>query len=311
MKTKRGMTFIEIMIALCVLAIAMLPIFRMIHKGTEDTDLNASQAYALTKSSEILNTIIDTVPFEVLRGGNPGFLASEDICSKQEYINRQVGMDYAKDMASMLFGDEDPVFPRTETVSGKKQYRCVGRITDLRGITYRTWLIVEDLGDHQVADTPPEDLPFTSGYSGAYNGKSDLFFSFFKNPEKISKTDWSPLSLYNENAASILSTKGARCELELSSGVGKNGMAVPPSGTGNDIYQETDFNSPNQRRYTSRMVCEKASFAAAPENEYSCMKRLLIEVQWNLDRPNFGKPDVTTGNVQRVHLITLKGDIGR
>ncbi|HNW36531.1 MAG TPA: prepilin-type N-terminal cleavage/methylation domain-containing protein, partial [Candidatus Ozemobacteraceae bacterium] len=59
MHRRRALTFIEIIIAMAILTIALLPIFNMIHKGTEDTDLNASQAFAITKASDVLNAMLD------------------------------------------------------------------------------------------------------------------------------------------------------------------------------------------------------------------------------------------------------------
>jgi hypothetical protein len=39
------------------------------------------------------------------------------------------------------------------------------------------------------------------------------------------------------------------------------------------------------------------------------MKKLLVQVQWNLEQKYFKTPEESKGRVQRVHLMTIKGDI--
>ena len=38
-------------------------------------------------------------------------------------------------------------------------------------------------------------------------------------------------------------------------------------------------------------------------------KRLIVQVQWNLEPKYYSDPENPKGNTQRIHLIAIKGDI--
>jgi hypothetical protein len=69
------------------------------------------------------------------------------------------------------------------------------------------------------------------------------------------------------------------------------------------------FTNPTALRYTQKMVTKKVPYSAGDKFAYCTMKKLLIQVQWNLDQKYFKTPGEEAGRVQRVHLMTIKGNI--
>ena len=68
---KKAITFLEILIAAVVMAIAMIPVFGMLSRQTVETDKNVTQAFAINKATEILNFLLDNVSIVAIREGNP------------------------------------------------------------------------------------------------------------------------------------------------------------------------------------------------------------------------------------------------
>ena len=62
-KAKKGVTLMEIMIALLILAFAFIPIIAVIGTSTKDTDVANSYIFAQTTARNILDTLLDDVPF--------------------------------------------------------------------------------------------------------------------------------------------------------------------------------------------------------------------------------------------------------
>ena len=60
---KKGVTLMEIMTALLILAFAFLPIIGVIGTSTKDTDVANSVVFAQTTARNILDTLLDDVPF--------------------------------------------------------------------------------------------------------------------------------------------------------------------------------------------------------------------------------------------------------
>jgi len=312
-----AMTFLEILIALVIMSVAMLPIFGIIHKGAEDTDINASQAYALNKATEILNTVLDNVPFEALRQGIPaGYIKTEDISSNADY--KKYDATWAQDMSGMLF-------PGCK--KDGKGWRCQGIVTDPRGISYQVTLRVEDLVSKSAAvDTQPETLKIGGAYPSAppadFGRKDELVFTFLKNPAKLADPKW--IQKYNPFSAT---SQPPRFETELASDR-KTGVAEPNTGVDDtnpqplNIYRDEGYEDlpanspryidPTATRYTQQMASEKVNYPTSDEaSAYCTMKRLIVELQWNLDKTLYDKPAVESTSVQRVHLMTIKGDINR
>ncbi len=310
LRRKPGMTFLEIMIAMVILAIAMLPIFSMLHKGTEDTDLNASQAYAINRATEILNTLLDNVPFEVIRAGNPGILSISGLETLSDY--KDLTDSKLADYSKMLFD---------HSMKGSGGYPCQGVITDPRGVSYLVTLKVEDVcAPPAPAMEKPEKKKIGSGFpGGSYSDfgnhpRKELTFAFLLNPAKLSDPKWVQTYLKSPyKAASSIATPSYETKI----GGGDTGVALPKG----NIYLDDDYSTlsadatrfvdPTAVRYTQRMASEKVNYTNDDNFQFCTMKKLIIEVQWNSDKPFFSKPETENGTVQRIHLMTMKGDINR
>lgn len=335
---KKGLTFLEIMIAMVIMATALLPIFSMINKGTEDTDLNHATAYAVGRASDVLNTMLDSVPFEALRQENPGFLSTEDLADdttstaypKGKFPDYNGRLGKAKLPANMgevltkqLFGNPGTDF--ADIGNGKKAYRCAGTITDPRGICYRIQLLVEDLGDYQPRSFKPEEKLMNAG---PFTPLDEVTLSFLQNPKVLSDPTW--IASYQTKTNNITKTEGPRFELESQTinNIGKDGIAVPPNVAKypgwNNVYNSDDFKNPKQIRMVAHHVADRNRYAPEPTTTptpsdivefqaYCVLKRLIVEVQWCMDKRYFGNPDVNDpkANIQRIHLMTLKGDVAK
>ncbi|HAE39263.1 MAG TPA: hypothetical protein DCG57_11585 [Candidatus Riflebacteria bacterium] len=294
---RRAVTFIEIVIAVGILAVAMIPLFGLMSRQTVDTDRNASQAFAMNKASEILNAILDNVPFAALRQGNPGFIKVDDIATRAKY--QRYNEDWARKMVPVLFPGSD---------NQSAGWPCRGVFTDSRGISYLVHLRVEDVTSEQKPPRPERvkiGPSFPAGSPTSFAETREMTFAFLRNPAILSDGSW--LQEYSRDPA-----QRPYAEVDLGSG---RGVAESP----NDIYRdegmegasadEPRYLDPTAERYTTKMVTEKVPYDVSDKYGWCVMKKLLVQVQWNLDQRYFNNPEATEGRVQRIHLMTIKGDI--
>ncbi|MBF0544717.1 MAG: hypothetical protein HQM08_09805 [Candidatus Riflebacteria bacterium] len=284
---KRGLGLLEIVIALVIMAVAMIPLFTFIHKGTQDTDSTASQSFAITKAAEILGIVLDTVPFEALREGSPvGFLRTDDIGRLPIYQKQGIDTNWAGRMAKMLFNLDG-------TASTPYGFPCEGIIADPRGISYLVSLRIEDVYD-KTALNAAEKRDINTEFPSL---PDDLSFSFCVNPNKLQNPSWA-----QKYAPEIGANPSLKTEVDLPSG-----LALPA----NTIYSESDFVTPKTVRYVQKMATEKVNYSNDPKVAFCTMKRLVIQVQWNLEVGYYNQPRTNKGNIQRIHLQTLKADLSR
>ncbi len=295
---RKGVTFLEIVVAVAIMAVAMIPLFGLMTGSTVDTERNASQAFAINKATEILNTLIDSVPFAAVRQGNPGFLRSDDLKGSEF---KQYNAAWAKKLAKMLFPGSN------KEGSG---YPCRGIITDARGIHYLVHLKVEDVpsvGNSSKPDKVKIGSGFPDGKPANFSESKNLTFAYLKNPDIISDGEW--CQTYKTL------TEGGKPVHELDLGNGSTGVAEPPDnvyldeGTSGLSPDAPRFVNPTGVRYTQQIVTEKLPYDAPEEFAHCCMKRLIVQIQWNLDKKLFTKPEENSANTQRIHLMTIKGDI--
>ncbi len=296
---RRAVTFIEIVVAVAVLAIAMIPLFGLMSRQTVETDKTASQAFAINKASEVLNTILDNVPFAALRQGNPGFIKIDDLSSNERFA--RFNDTWAKKLVPMLFQGSQ------KEAAG---YPCRGIVTDSRGIHYLVHLRVEDVASERKPQKPERIQigdSFPAGSPKDFPESPEMSFTFLRNPAMISDGSW--IQDYSEDPADT-----TRPFSELDIGQGK-GVSEAPGNVYLDQGMEgfdsnaPRFVNPTAERYTSKMVSEKVVYQTPEKFAWCSMKKLVIQVQWNLDQQYFTKPEETAGRVQRIHLMTIKGDI--
>ncbi|MBU1108098.1 MAG: hypothetical protein KKB51_15610 [Candidatus Riflebacteria bacterium] len=294
---RKAVTFIEIVIAVGILAVAMIPLFGLMSRQTVETDRNASQAFAMNKASEILNTILDNVPFAALRQGNPGFIKVDDLAAKTKY--KRYNDAWALKILPVLFQGSE------KQGAG---WPCSGIFTDSRGIHYLVHLRVEDVFSEQKPPRPERTkigAGFPAGAPNRFAETSELTFAYLRNPAIFSAGDW--LQEYSRDPAQ---SPYAEVDLGSSRGVAESPQNVYQDegmeGSGPDDPRYTD---PTAERYTTKMVTEKVPYDTGDKYAWCVMKKLLIQVQWNLDQRYFENPEATDGRVQRIHLMTIKGDI--
>ena len=297
-KNRRAITFLEIVIAVAILAVAMIPMFGLMSRGTVESDRNASQAFAINKATEVLNTLLDNVPFVAIRQGNPGYIKVDDISKLDRYSS------YTDAWAQRMIG---LMFPGT-TREGAG-WVCRGVVPDARGIHYLVHLKVEDVASVQRAQRP-ETQKIGSAFPDSapvnFNQVDEVTFSFLRNPSMLSDGNW-----LVDYATDVSESGKPLTEAELS----PNGIAEAPgniyldqSGDGSPIGPD-GFVDPTAARYTARMVTNKMPYQAPDDQAHVPMKKLLVQVQWNLDQRYFATPETSEGQVQRIHLMTIKGDI--
>ena len=206
------------------------------------------------------------------------------------------------------------LFPNSKNDGGG--WTCRGTVTDSRGITYLIHLKVEDAPAPQ-AGTPEKQLIGTSYPGGSptdFAPRKDFTFSFLKNPAIISDGEW--IANYRRT---IKHCTGGTCsiedqyplsELELDNGVAEAKVNVyQDEGTGSLGAKAARFKNPTAVRYAQHTVVNKLPYNTQEPFSHTSMKILVVQLQWNLDQKYFGSPEKQTGRMQKVHLITMKGDI--
>ncbi|MDD3149029.1 MAG: type II secretion system protein [Candidatus Riflebacteria bacterium] len=130
MNKRRGTTLLEIMSALLILAFAFLPLIGVIGTSSSDSDVANSQVFAQTTARNILDTLLEDVPFNSI-------IPAAGLVPDLDGTNPQ------NDIAEISnFGG----FDRTGFLgmlgnSGGDNY-ARGNITDERGIVYKTRIYV-------------------------------------------------------------------------------------------------------------------------------------------------------------------------
>ncbi|HNV69888.1 MAG TPA: hypothetical protein PKO06_09335, partial [Candidatus Ozemobacteraceae bacterium] len=227
-----------------------------------------------------LNTLLDNVPFEVIREGAPaGLLSFENLDKVPAVANyyKSLGVDaaYVQKMSSMLFPGCDKITD--------KSWRCQGVIDDPRGISYLATLLVLDLVDNSSIKKP-EQIPWGTSFPEI----NQVTYSYCKNPAILDRPDWR-ISDFEWNLP--------------------NQIGVPPESQ--NMYKEPDFTSPTLVRFTTRLLADKVNYTDNEDLAFCAMKKLIIQIQWNLDKSLYRKPDVLDKQTQRIHLMTLKADLNR
>lgn len=298
LKNRRAITFLEIVVAVAILAVAMIPMFGLMSRGAVESDRNASQAFAINKATEVLNTLLDNVPFAAIRQGNPGYIRSDDISKLDRYSN------YPDAWAQRMVG---LMFPGTSREGAG--WVCRGVVSDARGIHYLVHLKVEDVPSVQQAQRPETQKigsAFPDGAPLPFSQVNEVTFSFLRNPSILSDGDW-----LVDYATDINEPGKPLTEAELS----PNAVAEAPgniyldqSGDGSSTGAD-GFVDPTAARYTARMITSKVPYQAPDDQAHVPVKKLLVQIQWNLDQRYFATPETSEGQVQRIHLMTIKGGI--
>lgn len=121
---KKATTLMEIMLAVVILAFTFIPIIVTIGTSTKDTDVANSYVYAQTTARNILDTLLDDVPFNSIKGSEGKYSIAELKTSKNA-----LGNDYDIKIFNDMFG---------VGTSGEAK----GTLTDERGTKYEVIMYV-------------------------------------------------------------------------------------------------------------------------------------------------------------------------
>ncbi len=176
-RQNRGVTLLEIVSALLILAFAFLPIFGMITTSSKDTDISESYIYAQTAARNILDSLLDDVPFYAINvagsqvgdigGGNeePNVGALSDIAPP---------LGPAYQVASFIkFIGNDPAVDKFTR----------GELVDDRGTKYKVKIFV-----------------FPVPAKAAFDINTDLSFRYLPRPEFEKQSGWYTTSPTEANA---------------------------------------------------------------------------------------------------------------
>ena len=125
-KNKKATSLMEIMLAVVVLAFTFMPIIATIGTSTKDTDVANSYVFAQTTARNILDTLLDDVPFNSINGPVGG-----GVGELSDYVAN--GKTYSIEPFKAMIGTKDK--------------NCSGVLTDERGVNYNVTIYVEPIFD--------------------------------------------------------------------------------------------------------------------------------------------------------------------
>lgn len=177
----RGMTLLEIMAALLILAFAFIPIIGVIGTGATDTDVTNSYIFAQTAARSILENLLDNVPFECVHM-ETGSVADFDGSNSEDHValfENSPTFDVASYLT--LLGN-----PGTADKFGR------GNLKDGRGVTYAVKLLVFPVeGLDSSTPDPSQEITF--------NYQSRPEFENSKDTSTPPKANWYTDQPYVQN----------------------------------------------------------------------------------------------------------------
>lgn len=126
----RGVTLLEIMVAVFILALSLIPVFGVLTGSVKNTDASLTRSFAVAYAKSVLNTVLDNVAFADIKQGAPAIISGA-----------------STNMAKNLF-------PGASSASGG--IACSGIATDSRGVYYQIYLRSTAINDTSNGYTPGE-----------------------------------------------------------------------------------------------------------------------------------------------------------
>ena len=146
---KLGVTLLEVLFALLILAFAFIPIIGVIGTGMTDTDVTNSYIFAQTNTRNILDSLLDDVPFQAIAIATDVVSDLDGTHSEDDVAHFQnvTGYNVASFMVRLgnTTGDNDGY----------------GLLKDERGVSYYTKLFVFPLtGQDSAIPDPTTEIVF-------------------------------------------------------------------------------------------------------------------------------------------------------
>ncbi len=158
MSTKRGITFIEIMIAVLVLGLLLIPVFGYLSGSVHDTEKIYSEAIAISRAKLIMDTMMFQIPWRVIREGKDGgpcrfsVYKQGESASKIPEARRKTndGLNsFLTAIIPKMFGEGTVVNASTN----REEWRGEGTFTTKKGIVFKARAQVTDLDDDRFGPT--------------------------------------------------------------------------------------------------------------------------------------------------------------
>lgn len=143
-RERQGVTFIEIMIAVLILAALLLPVYQFMNSAVRETERFYAEAVAISQAKFIMDALMFQIPWRAIRAGNPArFDDPKAVPAVQTILNalmpRLFGAGYEGGAAGSYVGD--------------------GLLTDKKGFLYRIRLKCVDLDEVEFAiDIPGKGI---------------------------------------------------------------------------------------------------------------------------------------------------------
>jgi len=141
---RHGITFIEIMIAVLILAALLLPVYQFMNSAVRETERFYAEAVAISQAKFIMDTLMFQIPWRAIRAGNPArFEDPKAVPAVQTILNalmpRLFGSGYEGGTVGSYVGD--------------------GLLMDKKGFLYRIRLKCVDLDEVEFAiDIPGKGI---------------------------------------------------------------------------------------------------------------------------------------------------------
>lgn len=297
---------VEIVLAMAILAATMVPVFYFMSKGAADTDYNVSRMFAISRASETLNAMLDNVPFQALRAGIPAYIRIDDLAGVEGYES------YNEEWATRFI---NTVYPGSEKTSAG--WPCQIVISDPRGQHYKITLRVEDIPAlAKSVNLKPEMKRIGNEYPGKAPADFAAFptqeptFSFLKNPAKLQSQAWHQIKYVPNPVSQMSDGTNHLFETELPKKVSENHENFYRDEGYDKFHADAfRFENPTAVRMNQRMAKSLVSYSNDENFKYCGLKRLIIEVQWNIEKAYMKKPEQPGTGLRRIHLMTIKADI--
>ncbi len=145
-RRRQGVTFIEIMIAVLILASLLLPVYQFMNSAVRETERFYAEAVAISQAKFIMDTLMFQIPWRAIRAGNPARFEDPKAVPAVQTILAA--------LMPRLFGSEFEMDPPTAGI-----YKGDGLLTDKKGFLYRIRLKCVDLDDVEFAiDIPGKGI---------------------------------------------------------------------------------------------------------------------------------------------------------
>ena len=202
----KGTTLIEIMTALLILAFAFIPIIGVIGSGAKTTDVSESYIFAKTTARNILDTVLDSLPFAAL-GVSSSPVSDTDNTNPESNVGLLSNVTTpAYNVASFL--------AMIGNTSGDNAAR--GQITDDRGFKYDVKLFVFPIPVSSVCDVDKE-----------------LSFRYLPRPKFEEQNGW-----YSGPASSVYIPSGVSTPYDMALPTVKIKGARELGATGNSVMKK-------------------------------------------------------------------------